>query len=192
MNQTLIEMGVCEAILARRSVREFTSQKVDAKRIRSLIEAAVMAPISQLDELRAFVIIQDAQLLKAISDSTKSKLGPLLAPKAKDHTAFNSPEFNLFYGASTLIVICADKNNAYAEANCWMAAENLMLAAQAIGLGSCVVGDALTELNDGERKVTLGILQDYQAVAPIAIGYPESNAIHRKRERPVILNWLET
>lgn len=185
-------MGVCEAILARRSVREFTSQIVDAKRIRSLIEAAVMAPISQQDELRAFVIIQDTQLLKAISDSAKTKPSPNLQSKTKDYPAFNSPEFNLFHDANTLIVICADKNNVYAKADCWMAAENLMLAAQAIGLGSCVIGHALTELNDVKRKISLGISQDYQAVAPIAIGYPESNTINRKRERPVILNWLET
>jgi nitroreductase len=191
VKQKEIEMSVCEAILARRSVREYTSQVVDAKRIRSLIEAAVMAPIGQQYESRAFLIIQDAKLLKSISDVAKTKHAPSLMPTGKGQDAFSHPEVNIFHDANTLIVICANKSNDFSVADCWMAAENLMLAAQAIGLGTCVIGSALTELNDAERKVALGISHDYEAVAPIAVGYPESSVINSKRERPIILNWLE-
>jgi len=53
---------------------------------------------------------------------------------------FASPEFNIFYDASTLIVICGKAEGPFVVADCWLVAENLMLAACAMGLGTCVGG----------------------------------------------------
>jgi hypothetical protein len=50
------------------------------------------------------------------------------------------PAFNLFYDAGTLIVVCRRMAGAFADADCWLAVENLMLAATARGLGSCCIG----------------------------------------------------
>ena len=64
-------MSVYEAILGRRSIREYTAQKVNEKKIRSLIEAAVMAPTAMGNEPWAFVIIQDVAMLQDLSDVAK-------------------------------------------------------------------------------------------------------------------------
>jgi len=50
------------------------------------------------------------------------------------------PHFSVFYDASTLIVIGARHPDPFAIADCWLAAENLMLAACALRLGSCCIG----------------------------------------------------
>lgn len=193
MRTELNGISVFEAILGRRSIRNYTSQQVDAKKIRSLIEAAVMAPTAMHRESWAFAIVQDVNLLKGLSDIAK----PLFAEQLKDDdlhdsAVFQDPAFNIFYDASTLIIICANRDNQMAIADCWLAAENLMLAAFGMGLGSCVIGATLLALENSEQKLTLGITENYEAIVPIIIGFPSTSADSSKRKRPLILNWLKT
>ena len=185
------EMSVYEAILGRRSIREYTAQKVNAKKIRSLIEAAVMAPTAMGNEPWAFVIIQDVAMLQDLSDVAKPLFIEQLKHEAHAFEAFNDSAFNIFYDASTLIIICANKDNPTADADCWLAAENLMLAAFAMGLGTCVIGAVLLAMHDEEQKIKLGIPADYEAIVPIIVGFPRSVAVSSKRKRPLILNWVE-
>lgn len=186
------ELNVCEAILARRSVRAYTTQKVEAKKIRSLIEAAVRAPTSMHLEPWAFAIIQDREMLKQLSDMAKERLRGRLKQPRDSSDDLLQPDFNVFYDANTLIVICANTGNSDAIADCWMAAQNLMLAAQAIGLGSCVITQALPALNDTNMKPQLGISAHYEAIAPIVVGYSDKESQTSRRKRPLILSWLET
>lgn len=184
-------MSVYEAILSRRSIREFTAQKVDAKSIRSLIEAAEMAPTLKHSESRGFAIVQDVQFLKELSDTAKPMLIQQSKPDAQELDALSNPEFNIFYDASTLIVVCASRDSPYAVADCWTAAENLMLAACGMKLGSCVISMALLAFNDAEKKSALGFSELYEVVAPIVIGFPRKKPMAGQRKKPFILNWVE-
>jgi nitroreductase len=188
----LNEMSVFEAILGRRSIREYTSQKVDAKKIRSLIEAAVMAPTAMHREPWAFAVIQDTAVLQELSDVAKPMFIKQLKHESHDIEALKNPDFNLFYDANTLIIICGDKNNPAAEADCWLAAENLILAAFAMGLGTCVIGSVLSALKNVEQKLKLGINDTFEVFVPIVIGFPRGDAVSSKRKRPLIVNWLKT
>lgn len=185
-------MSVYEAILSRRSIREFTAQDVDAKSIRSLIEAAEMAPTIDQSQPRGFAIVQNVKFLRELSDMAKPMLIQQTKPAPEEMRALKNPEFNIFYDASTLIVISASKDNPYAIADCWTAAENLMLAARGMALGSCVVGMALLALNNSEKKSALGISEFYEAFAPVVIGFPKKTPTASQRKRPFILSWIES
>ncbi len=191
LNNTIGELNVCQAILARRSVRAYTSEKVEVKKIRSLIEAAVRAPTAMHLEPWAFAIIQDKLFLKQMSDIAKVKLTNEFKQPLDLSDTLNQPSFNVFYDANTLIVICGNTKNPDASADCWMAAQNLMLAAHALGLGSCVITQALPALNDKNIKSQLGITEDYEAIAPIVIGYSDTETQVSRRKRPIILTWLD-
>jgi nitroreductase len=186
-------MNVFEAILGMRAIREYTAEQVDAKKVRSLIEAAVMAPIAIHREAWAFTIIQDVGLLQRLSDATKLLV---IEQHKQDHAydiaRFKTPAFNIFYGANLLIVICKHKDEPMAIADCWLAAENVMLAAFAMGLGSCVIESALLALNDKEQKISFGITDGFEAVVPIVVGYTRANRVSTRRKRPLILNWFKT
>ena len=80
-----------------------------------------------------------------------------------------------------MIVICAKPMGAFAVADCWLAAENLMLAACAMGLGTCCIGSAVPALNTVDAKAELGIPLDVTAVAPIIVGVP-SGSVGRSPE----------
>ena len=67
--------------------------------------------------------------------------------------------------AGTLVVICRKPDGRYAEADCWLAAENFMLAACAKQLGTCCIGFAVPVLNVPDIKREVGIPQDAPAAA---------------------------
>jgi nitroreductase len=188
--------SVFEAILARRSVRAYSPDGLGRGTIQTLLEAAVRAPTAMHEEPWAFVVVQDKQLLKRLSDRAK----PLFAEEMRRRSTpgsshsfkhMTAPDFDLFHGAATLIVICAELPGPFVAADCWLAAENLMLAACAMGLGSCVIGSAAAALNQPEVKSELGIPERYSAVAPIIVGVPSGETAATTRKEPMILSWKQ-
>ena len=187
-------MNIMDAINKRHSVRDYSPRKLDPAAVRALLAAAVRAPTAVHEEPWAFVIFQDSSLLKRISDRAK----PLFAEEA--HRAhldrgghaleiFGRPDFNLFYNAGTLIVIGATTTGPFIAADCWLAAENLMLAACSMRLGSCVIGSALPALNNPDVKTEIGIPAGFTAFAPIIVGHPSGETPPTPRKEPKILAW---
>ncbi len=187
-----LEMTIFETILARRSVRSYKAQEVDIAIVRTLFEAAVRAPTAIHQEPWGFVVIQDRQLLQKLSDQAKPLFLAEVNQHAQEHSKqlsdiFDKPDFNIFYDADTLILICGKTSASFYMADCWLAAENLMLAACAMGLGTCVIGSALPALNMPEVKVKLSIPDYYSVVAPIILGYPVDVTAPVMRKSPVVL-----
>lgn len=187
-------MNINEATTGRRSVRDYTAHKIDEAIVRQLLAAAVQAPTAMHQEPWAFVILQDKNLLNRLSDAAKALLNSGADPihsgetsPLKDHLL--APEFNAFYNANTLVIICAKRSNAFVAADCWLAAQNLMLAAFAQGLGTCVIGLAVTTINSPAWKNTLGIAADITAFVPIIVGVPASATPPVSRKPPEILTW---
>jgi nitroreductase len=77
----------------------------------------------------------------------------------------------------------------FVTADCWLAAENLMLASSAIRLGSCVIGSAVAALNIRKVKEDLDIPDEYTVIAPIVVGVPSGKIQATSRKEPFILSW---
>jgi nitroreductase len=187
-------MTVMEAIHARCSVRSYAAQRLDRATVSKLLSAAVRAPTAVHQEPWAFVVVQDSDALKRLSDKAK----PLFVEEAQrahldrgGHALdiFASPDFNIFYNAGTLIVICGPSVAPFAVADCWLAAENLMITACALGLGTCVIGSALAALNLPEVKAELEIPAGFSAIAPIVVGVPSGETPLTSRKQPRVLAW---
>src|SRR5450756_149477 len=105
-NEKPPEKNVFEAILARRSVRAYAPNELDRNTIQILLEAAVRAPTAIHEEPWAFVVVQDRQFLKQLSDCAK----PLFIERLhRPHQAgghaldtFSNPDFNIFHDACLL------------------------------------------------------------------------------------------
>jgi len=186
--------NVFEAIFARCSVRAYAPDGLDRNTIQTLLEAAVRAPTAMHEEPWAFVVVQDHALLQRLSEQAK----PIFVEEVRHRNAqgnnhsfdhFTRPDFNIFHGADTLIIICAKPTSPFVAADCWLAAENLMLAASALGLGSCVIGSAVATLNIHKVKAELGIPDQYAAIAPIVVGVPSGQTKATSRKVPQILFW---
>lgn len=183
-----------ELIFGRRSVREYTGEKLDAAAIRTLLEAAVRAPTAIHEEPWRFLIIQDPRALERLSERAKALFTEQahclhLDASQRSLEAFARPDLNVFYDAGTLIVICGESANPFLPADCWLAAQNLMLTAHAMGLGTCVIGSAVAALNEPKTKLELGIPADHMAIAPIIVGKPAAAGSASVRRSPEILGW---
>jgi len=188
------DKGMLNTIYARHSVRAYAPTLLDSATVKILLDAAVHAPSAMHEEPWAFVVVQDHALLQDLSDLAK----PLFIEEVRHRNAhgtghsfdhFTRPDFNIFHGANTLIIICAKPLGPFVAADCWLAAENLMLAANSIGLGSCVIGSAVAALNIHKVKTELGIPDEYFAIAPIVVGVPSGATMPTSRKEPVILSW---
>jgi nitroreductase len=186
-------MNTKDAIYTRRSVRNYTGKLIDRATIEQLIQAAAQAPSATNIQPWAFGVIQDANLLKEISDSTKALIVGMVdsIPALKSYKeVLSNPDYNLFYNAGTLITICYKQDlSPVPEIDCCLAAENLMLMARDLGLGTCWMGFCAMWLKTPEGMKKAGIPEGYTAVAPIIVGYPKDETGTKEKNEPEIIFW---
>jgi hypothetical protein len=155
-------------------VRSYTDKKVDRETVQKLLEAAVQAPSVENSQPWAFVVIQDSALLR--SYSARGKAHELRVGKNEEHIRelLRTPEFDLFYRASTLVLICARRGRAEAVEDCAFAAQNLMLAACALDLGTCPIGLARSFLNLPRFAASSGSRTTSRPCSPSSSARPRS------------------
>jgi len=146
-------MNVFEAIKGRRSIRQFTDEPIDKKALARLLDAARWAPTASNQQRWRFVAVT--------------------LPSAKELVRKFAP--GIFTTPAAFIVICADKapgakpwDEATYLADCAIAAQNIMLAAYEMGIGSCV---ALSYAKVAIQEI-LNIPQGVDPVLVITLGYP--------------------
>lgn len=185
-------MDVNQAIKGRRSVRDYSAQAVDKTTIHHLIDAAVSAPSAVNQQPCTFTVVRDQDLLDRISRAAKSHmLATMPAGPRSDHfqSILGDPGFQIFYHAPVLILISANAQVPWIVEDCALAAENLMLAAHATGLGTCWIGFAQSFLDTPEGKAMLGLPAAWVPIAPIIVGHPKAPPPPVPRNAPEI-RWI--
>jgi nitroreductase len=184
-------MDLTEAIYHRRAVREFTDVAPDENMLLRLIDAAVQAPSAVNEQPWSFTIVREKSLLSRISRDAKAHMLRTSAGLASHHfqELLSNPDFDIFYHAPVLIVIAAPAESPWAVIDCALAAENLMLAAHALGLGTCWIGFAQSWLGTPEGKAALKLPASSLPVAPIIVGRPKSAPPPVARKTPDI-RWI--
>ena len=185
-------MDFNDAITGRRAVREYTSDTVDEPTIRRLIDAAVQAPSAVNQQPWTFTVVRDQAVLDRVSRDAKAHM--LATMPAGPHSGhfrslLDDPGFQIFYHAPVLILISGAAEGSWIVEDCALAAENLMLAAYAAGLGSCWIGFAQSFLNTPDGKAALGLPAGWAPVAPIIVGRPKAAPPPVPRNPPEI-RWV--
>lgn len=144
-------------ILDRRSIRRFTEQKIDRETIKLLLTAAMYAPSAVNKQPWHFVVIDQRQILEKIMEI--------------------HPHAGMLQTASHGIVICGDEllqhDDGYWVVDCGAATQNLLLAAQTLGLGACWVGLHPREGRKASFTTLLELPSHVKPFALVALGYPD-------------------
>jgi nitroreductase len=186
-------MELMEAIRTRRSVRSYEAKPVEKATLERLLEAAVQAPSASNTQPWAFGVIQGAERLKTLSDRAKALL--LEQTKGNESAAslrarLSDPSFSIYYGAPALVCIYTKSTGGHAKTDCAMAAQNLMLAAHAHGLGTCWIGLGQLLFESAEMKKELGVPAEYVPVGQLIVGHPEGSLpAPTDRKTPEVIFW---
>lgn len=188
--KSVVHNEVLDCIRARRSTRQFEDRQIEAKHLDALLESAIWAPSGGNNQSWLFTAIQNKDALSKINkvvregfqhwipdDDYPGKLGAKASTQRED--------YNFFYHAPTLIIASNRPNYENAMADCALALENLFLAAQSLGLGSCYINQLHWLRNDTELRdylFELGIPKEHTICSAAALGYigKESNVPLRK------------
>lgn len=180
-------MELYEALKNRRAIREYTTDPVSNKDIRALIDIAVQAPSAMNLQPWAFAVIEGRDRLHQLSQRIRPFVIDRLPANSPLAAHLADPQFEIFHWAPALIMICAKNEEPQSAEDCCLAAENLMLAAHAVELGTCWIGLSRPWLNQASIKQELGIRPDLVIIAPIIVGHPQQQPLPTPRERAEII-----
>jgi nitroreductase len=187
-------MDFRELIKKRRSIREFQDKEVPLSLLKELIQDSTLAPTSSNLQPCRFVIIQDREWMRRISDESKRVL---LSELEKDPTsvvrnyeaALRMKGFNVFYNAPALILVIGPEGLYSLDVDAALTVSYLMFSATSRGLGTCWIGLG-AHIQDRSMLIEIGIPPGYRVVAPVIIGYPTDIPAASPRRLPDILKVL--
>jgi FMN reductase [NAD(P)H] len=162
-------MNVEDAILKRKSIRAYLDKPVSSEDMEKIVEAGQWAPNSGPFQIS---VVRNAALLKKINDRTHNVMLNSGNEFLK-HRAF-LPGYQPLYGAPAVIILSAPHDTPFHVHNTVLAAENMLLAATGLGLGTCFLFSITSALN-GEKNRDLagqaGIPSGFSAQCALAVGY---------------------
>ena len=176
-------MDVFEAINTQRAMRRLKPDPVADDLIWKVLEAAIRAPSGGNRQPWNFLVVRDPEKKRKIAewylDSWNKSYGLIKqAAMASPETAktYASAEYLANHLAEVPVLIIATVNNAGVApvsppgASIYPAVQNLMLAARALGLGSCLT--TFHRTHEAEVKTLLGIPDGIETMALIPLGWP--------------------
>ncbi len=175
----------------RRAVRDFQDKAVPLPVLQEIIQDTCLAPTASNNQPCRFVIIQDRQCMKKLSDESKKNLLAVLMQNpdsafAKYEATLRDENFNVFYNAPCLVYIAGPNDVRSLDLDVALTAAYFMFSATSRGLGTCWVALG-SQIRDRKTLDDLGVPEDCRIVAPIIIGYPTSIPVASERHAPNIL-----
>lgn len=169
---------VIQNMRQRRSVRHYLPRQVDQNALEEILAAGYAAPNAGNRQQLLVVVSQSAEINDHVGKAHSVLIHKFNRsdPNVKLETDdFASPELrSAFHNAPTVLMLFGPKNFYFTDADGYIFAENICLAARSLGVGSCIVGEVLEAFSDGYGRELLqkwGIPETYRSVVFVTLGY---------------------
>lgn len=157
MEKQYAQNPVIENLLTRRSVRSYTDQDVEPEKLEAILEAGMAAPSGKNGQPWDFIVLTRREIL--------------------DEMAERLPYAKMLREARVAIAVCADRTKSpYWYVDCSAAAENILLAAHALGLGAVWTATYPYRDRMDVVKELCGLPGSYDSLCVIPVGYPAREA----------------
>ena len=175
--QEVYENEVINNIMARRSVRQYLDKPVEHEKLAVVVKAGINAPSGMNRQPWIIRVVEDQRLIADVNEVFKQE---------NPEQVKRDPNFkNMFRNAPNLICVCTPANGG-GELDAGLLGENMMLAAQSLGLGTCCLGGPVRFLLSNEKCKffldRLDIPDGYKLNYIIAIGYPDEQPEAKPRD----------
>jgi len=202
-----LSQEIINAIKERRSVRKFTDEPIDKQILEEIILAGRYAPSARNIQPWRFIVITKPSFIQEISLQIKNEMKKVLKtrflkkfsyPELKDEEMLKflyavamSPKDIIFFDAPSLVFIVCE-NGMFFDESCACCAENMMIAAHALGVGSCWIGFASMLGLNKEMLEKIGVPQNHHISAALIFGHPvEANARPPMRKvHADVIQWI--
>ena len=155
---------VLSNIMARRSIRKYLDKLVELEKLEAIVKCGINAPSGMNRQPWIVRVVEDQKLIADVNQAAGR---------------------SLFYGAPALICVCTPANGG-GELDAGLLGENMMLAAQSMGLGTCCLGGPVRFLLSNEKcrffLDRLDIPADYKLNYILSIGYPDEQPNAKPRD----------
>ena len=155
---------VLETIKSRRSIRKYKSDMIPQDKLEKIIEAGTYAATGMGKQSPIIIAVTNKELRDKLSAMNAKIMGVEIDP---------------FYGAPVVLIVLADKARPTYIYDGSLVMGNLMLEAEAQGIGSCWIHRAKEEFESEEGKEllrSLGIEGDYEGIGHCILGYADGDA----------------
>ena len=176
-------MDTYETIITRRSTRKYKSDAIEPEKLQKVIDAGRYAPSGGNNQSNHFLVVQKAAVLKDLISLSEAAFAKM---EADEHTypslrnsilASKKGGYVFTYHAPVLIIVANRKDYGNNMADSVAAIENMMIAANALDLGSCYINQ-LYWLNEEPTLLSclreLGLKQDERVYASMVIGHADT------------------
>ena len=181
---TDIEADICmevnpvlSSIMARRSIRKYLDKPVEHEKLEVIVKCGINAPSGVNRQPWIVRVVEDQKLIADVTEVYKQENAEMVK-RDKDYK-------NMFRNAPNIICVCTPANGG-GELDAGLLGENIMLAAQSMGLGTCCLGGPVRFLLSNEKckffLERLDIPADYKLNYIIAIGYPDEQPDAKPRD----------
>lgn len=173
-------MDALETLKTRRSVRKYTSQEISESDMHTLLEAGMSGPSCVNSRDWSFITVRNKETLRKLAEC-------------------NGMHATMLPDAAAAIVVCGDLDRAYPKAkdywvvDCSIAAQNIIIAATTLGIGSVWLGTWPQKHKVQNIQKLFSLPDTIVPLAVVALGYPdpteeirpkpefEENRIHEER-----------
>ncbi len=150
-------MSLLDVIFSRVSVRRYTSEPVSEEALRNILEAGRRAPSAMNAQPWHFIVVTEQKLKNQLS--------------TRRWTGFVKD-------AALVVVGCGEKTDHWSTVDVAIALQNMVLAAEAQGLGSCWIGD----FDQAEMRELLGIPDNLHVIGMVTFGHPAEKPAPRNKK----------
>ncbi len=177
-------------LINRRAIRDFQDKEVPLSVIKEIIQDTCLAPTATNRQPCKFIVIQNRDYIKKLSDESKKTLLSYLEKDPQSPLKLYEPrlrdeQFNVFYNAPWLVYFIGPKNVLSLEVDCGLTVAYFMFSATSRGLGTCWIGLG-AHIRNRQTLDEMGVPADCKIVAPVIIGYPTSIPAASERHVPDI------
>lgn len=174
MNETISNL------IKRQSCKSYNDNVISNEDLNLILEAGEHAPCGMGKQSPIFVVIKNKEEIKKLSKLNAS--------------IFNRDDIDPFYGATTLIIVFADKNvSTYVEDGS-LAIGNMLNAAYSLGIDSCWIHRARESFKTELGKEYLkkwGIAENFEGIGNVILGYRKSNLPPKKARKEDYIKYIE-
>lgn len=165
---------VIENMMARRSIRKYKNETVSREVLNRIMECGINAPNGQNKQSWEVRVVDNPEVMAEINATLNA------AYPAMDNAA------GCFRGAPVMVFIARDKGYDFSAYDCGLMAENMMLSAWSLGVGSICLGSPVRFINDNPACAPilerLAFSEGYELCLCVGLGYADESPAAKPRD----------